>query len=1534
MAIISGMEAAKVDDVKPFEMPIDQMAMGIAKRQERADTAKKAYADAAAATNFEVRDREQDYAEKQKLIDSFNNDIAKIEEDAGGDWSQIDNSQIQSAAVRMTQNKMYGHLVFHKKQADEYEKIAKELEKTHGFVERFGDNAVTSDLFDKDGNIRDATKWSLQAKLDHVSAAHDYYKDVGHNLKEKFDLIHSSDETYNKMTPAQKDQLWYDFWVNKDSSHKDNIYQIDQIKNFLIEDYKQTDAGKQYYQILLRDNKNAGMDDATAKISADKSVFDLVQRIGASKYIIEDKTKGSLQMNNKPQEPGPRSFGPGRNSSGVGDDKDKYEIPMNNSTFVEVTAEGYSNNFSTFADAASAITDDNFNMDAIPDGYVYSQVGNVKAVGQAATLVRHRRGEKKDGIAKNVGGFNYVQFEPLDDTSHANKYGNNPTAANIYNGGNWASMLSLSPEAMKRQVSMGLLSFQNDPSLAVEFSDIEKGVDLMLDQTLAKDKVYQGLSPKEKGFYRNSKKAELIHDLNGTDGDVAAMHTATYHDDLGYSTYSIKDEYKYIQKAIDNELAKISKMPDGEGKTLALKYANLKKERLTNKIKQSEAGLVLLNTPISQAVDLDLSPAEMQIVRNSESQRAYTKSLKIQADNLLMIDKAIMQQCNLSDVAIRQYKDPESITDPSEKALVLKDKESITKARTNALAKTLGMEPTIGYGMTSQLADIVKLANDPTSQNVYRLAAKLAGYDNDHINKYIDDTKRTAGNLHNVTNKVLNDLVSGKISPELLNSVKMPSVEQAEMLWTIGKQQLFGDRGNGAIESRLFYYMLNEAGIDLASIKENSTTLYKQIFDIADMVYKAEQSQFDWDPSKKGLVARPVDRTKLNIELSSNMKAEILKSGARENYKNYIAMTDDSKKAFHQTTGRYNVNIGTKEGAAIHESVRHQTGITLLSLFDQNNQIKDNFLKARLVNYDKDGTYEYVDINGEQMTAMLNTIGQRDDKGKLKDPLAVQQYLTEKAQFMGLRPDFYNDVGQTGDGSYVGHFINADVMLTYDDPKTGKQMLLQVEIPMPNIDIETALSMGMDNSTVEYGQQCAAGMTGSGNVNYKLTAPSSKDTDTPISKNFHVLNFPAKIAGKQYQKGAVIVIHNENPDIPLYDQLATIRDGEFEHFDNFEKSFKWFHSTYEEPMSKGLQMSIGRIDKMEADYAKYKGNPLKMEALMRSYDGDKAWNAYLAAGQDFNKMRAEAVRINRQKMHDKNPAKLESTALKDSKYSVTALDRQGYSDLTLRDANKTVISESEILAMAPQDLSNVYSASEEYKKKTGKSDASFSEVRDILKQNAEGKIDTKIDGEYYMLTKDNYTSVGDKSKSYTSKFRPEVGLYTLYESGAGISASGGVTFGGEKKVVAVAKTGAPAMLNKEASAGFEKFLSFAHADMKLAEPFEISSTTRSINSNLAVYKKDLKSLTNSDHFTGHAIDISVGTVTTGENLWKWCETNGGTSGKLKEMGIYVLRHKTNDGDDHLHIAYVGPNHPKAGIVQNDIDKALGNAKTEKDKPKK
>jgi hypothetical protein len=85
MAIISGMEAAKVDDIKPFELPIDQMAKGIESRQKRADEAKKNYGLGATSLIFDTRDHLEDKEMMNQISNEYTEEIEQELTSRGGD---------------------------------------------------------------------------------------------------------------------------------------------------------------------------------------------------------------------------------------------------------------------------------------------------------------------------------------------------------------------------------------------------------------------------------------------------------------------------------------------------------------------------------------------------------------------------------------------------------------------------------------------------------------------------------------------------------------------------------------------------------------------------------------------------------------------------------------------------------------------------------------------------------------------------------------------------------------------------------------------------------------------------------------------------------------------------------------------------------------------------------------------------------------------------------------------------------------------------------------------------------------------------------------------------------------------------------------------------------------------------------------------------------------------------------------------------------------------------------------------------------
>lgn len=183
MAIISGMEAAKVDDIKPFELPIDNMSKGIEARQKRADESKKNFGLGSTSLIFDVRDTPED----KELLNTLGNEYAtEIEQELinrGGDWSNMDNSTIQALAMNKLKDPRAIHLRKAKEQADAFAKEKQEREK-EGFPLIFGIDATTQSLYDKDGRETNFYDWSVQKQLDYHEKIDDIFNNTAKNSKE------------------------------------------------------------------------------------------------------------------------------------------------------------------------------------------------------------------------------------------------------------------------------------------------------------------------------------------------------------------------------------------------------------------------------------------------------------------------------------------------------------------------------------------------------------------------------------------------------------------------------------------------------------------------------------------------------------------------------------------------------------------------------------------------------------------------------------------------------------------------------------------------------------------------------------------------------------------------------------------------------------------------------------------------------------------------------------------------------------------------------------------------------------------------------------------------------------------------------------------------------------------------------------------------------------------------------------------------------------------------------------------------------
>lgn len=1501
MAIISGMEAAKVDDVKPFELPVDALAEGVKVRQGRFDVAKDNHAKGAAALMFDVRDREEDYAERQKVIDEYNARINELSDSVGGDWSLLDNSQIQAEAIKSAQDKRVGHLKMAKKQADDYEKIAKELEKEHGFVERFGEDANTQALYNKDGSLRDLEQWSLQSKLDHVKAANDYYVNTGKNLREKFELIHSSSKEYAALTPQQKEELWYDFWVNKHSSNMDNHAQIDEIKNFLIEDYRQTDAGKQYWNILKRDALAAGKDDLAATKIANDATYELVQRIGASKYTQEYKVNGQLQMNNKPQAGGGGSNPGGNNNNTVTGAKEKFD-PVR-STSVQssnVTVEGYQHSASTLYEDSKAIKDTKYNIDALDANFTYGSIKNVNMLAESSVLVPHRTGDK--GVAKNVPGPVYGILDgSLDDLSKG-RSGDNPSAARMLDD----KYVPTDSPNFDKSIDANIAAFKENTNangnLSFSFSDMKKAIANIARKQLEGDKIFQKATPGEKQAMIKVREEALLANFNGVDGDVVPTFNAKYDDDKGYPIYSVRDEYAEIEKVINEEIKEYKSLlqspnlkPGDDAKiNKMIEYAEVRKEALNRKMEKVKETLPLLNTPLHKAVEdpeMVNDPRKMKVIRDMEGIRGHSKSLSIIADQKLFLDKSLAKQCNLDEEKLEKYRNPELIKDRVEKAGIKEDIKKVQKARLNSAARAARAGTVIA--------------------EVEQLSTTIAHFDKHYENNNQNLTQRDLSikqsltvlkNIPEVITQFQEDKVNGNLNFDQINAIGNNTFGNYNVVQT---------------------YLLSKAGFTKETfeqfMKDNTPLVPRMqaLLDEGGKVYENihEESKsphiIPTSPGAKTVRMNPKwDARKTKEEYSKNYASEILGSGASPEYAAYVVKSNEAKKSYEASATNYIiVDDGTAASKALISEVENAARQTFSSAVVAN--VVNPSIRVKRKQYNEEsGVMEDVYLSSDEVDEIIASYNKTGDPSK-----SFSEIVMKEAEFKGLRADYYNDVTIGQDG-YTGHFINADFLLKHTT-STGT-VDLEFEIAMPNISVEAAVAMGFNNYTIEYGQQVAAGLTASDNTGFKLVSPPTKYTNNPFERQYHLIAFDMVIGGVPHKKGTVIELKNYNPDEPLYKQLSNVKTGDYNIHPTIEAATKSFHNTYVKPATANLKYAMEDIERLKNSYSKYTGNPLKMEALMRLYEREGTWEAYEASGRSFDRMQSVAVQKSNDAAYNADKKDVAGAKYDGSGRKLTSKGTPGAPvDLIGTDGN--TISWKECKEMPAAELKFFYEQAANVQEMRGKK-GKLNGPMEIIRKNLSGEIDTRgEDGQIYFLPKENYVKVGEK-KAVKSVNRGE-GFYSLFEADGPaivLPSTGNII---PKVPVVIAKESAPNILNKEAAEGFQNFFVYAHSQIAAKEPFEVSSTTRSFNANLHAYKNNIDGLTNSDHFRGTALDISTTGVkkadgySTGIELYKWCEKNGGDKGKLKEMGIYVLKHAVVGGEDHLHIEYVGKDDPKAGLVE-------------------
>ena len=295
MAIIQGMRPAEMGDVKPFELPIDDMAKGVMAVQGRADEVKNTIALGDSALKIETRPIQEDMDLSNQVSSEYKSEWEKMLVDAGGDYSKIDNSQIQSLATKYASDDRVRYLTSAKKNYDAMLDIQKKIQVDGGQALMFGPvDPNKMSLKDETGAWRNFSDWDLEKHLQYLSKAQSVFGTLGYKLKDTI-----------QWTPQKGDfgTYWFKYW----DEHKDNMGELQPLIDEGANMFKMEAEGVQFMKKKRQDllKINPQMTEAEILKETDEQIKDMIFAIGRSKQIVEDKTDSSMQhIQNPPKDTG------------------------------------------------------------------------------------------------------------------------------------------------------------------------------------------------------------------------------------------------------------------------------------------------------------------------------------------------------------------------------------------------------------------------------------------------------------------------------------------------------------------------------------------------------------------------------------------------------------------------------------------------------------------------------------------------------------------------------------------------------------------------------------------------------------------------------------------------------------------------------------------------------------------------------------------------------------------------------------------------------------------------------------------------------------------------------------------------------------------------------------------------------------------------------------------------------------------------------------------------------------------------------
>lgn len=1578
MAIIKGFKALEVGEADWLQTDISDVKEALKNQQDRYDAASLELAEMAEKMNFDVRDNEEDYAEREKIAAEYYRRIREAEENFGGDLSRLNKGFYKEQASEVLRDPMVRHLMETKKEADEVAKLKREIEKEHGEAIMFGNDARYDSLLDAQGRFRNFKDVSIQKHLDHIPVINEMADNLGETISEQLRIINADDDDFKALDPGRRKLLSDEILLEINTHYSDNTYQIRTIIDNLADSFRNTPAGSQLYNRMLREEMALTNDpDVAAKIAFERLNFAMRNQIEAR---IKQKYAEKASLHKLPyyQNKG-GSVSDNNNHKRKQEEKPKPEVlPTPVITQNEFSQTAYNSNSSMIYDLNSirGIKSDK-GMVLETGKSVISQQTSIYSTSGVLNAPVHASKDLRDNNTKNKipnkaistpNGFVEAAHENLVGNRGGNTNGYNPALAQINR------LKGSGTTQLERIVSYSV--FDNDINSEDEYRNLKSnGTELGsyignyedLD-TLATLKAIQNLKNNHPTLVgvtydqvRNLtgtlktivdiEKNKVLQELVGGDGDLFTTLKASVGDDFSLKI-AVSEELYMMKEALDinrkyalsqtkneSQIAAINASYDRSRKNLdykiafgegVKKLAFLEGDELMEEIKKfsNESGI---DADLMESYILNLKP----IINNHHSMVQKYETLKGTIDVILS-----GQDLEESEKeAILDPMNPKNFNQPATK--------EINRIRGNILRKKITSN-TKDNGRSLPRYTEREYSSNPMLDNLIINAMSMAAED------VINGKFKDIGPSENTTAKdTLNYNIAYHIANTVMASIKDYATPEE-------------------------YEEVRRKFLDHTGAAKYSSSL--TTFSIVDELYDVIDGRQVFSPRKAEII-----RTQVYSEINNEIgQSKVLNNTT----KGYAMLSNAAQTATRRHMNTYSLLKGATDNDDMYETYKGAVMASATAAIqsmafptDDPSYNIDNM--PRLAIHDNKGrkidnignlAYEMLTFDHPIAKQIMNAMSESERKDYNTIDKALIYLISKDTNLRGITVDFDTQIYRNENGTFSGKpfTVNFNVPIMTND---GTASSVLIQIPLADMSLELLMAAGVPSHLIYYAGQVSADYTENKKAGFTLEAPYAKKLgDTSTKRQFIRIPVDTKIGNVQIAAGSIIMIDaplgNEYDSVFDYikkNQMNKDKPGGFYVFKDESQAIYKYHSMYGgNPKDDVLKRQADlkkRLGEIESQYPKGIGGAVNPTAyqMIKNELGTSIADDYMYFGGVEGWSAAMSVRVKE---------KLKKDGVIGPKYVIANENLEG-SDLTF-----TITSSSE--QNKNNDGTDYQSSAKggteqlSFKKASG---SSYTPKReDVLGLGSRGILQlytTSRRKQGFSKTNDPiiaiYEKVVESGKSLenndelkilgyqmTNIAKPgEEPIYDIYRSGVPIDYNRDSEYfmtsdAANKQVLKLNKGVVPAAtpeLRNIANLFFDDFITRDEKngyDKDRYGDIIVTSMGRGVGHNIAVYANDFGRLTQSDHMDGNAMDISINESTaSGKKLKSWIiqnQYNEKLLEFLKANDIYLLLHAIEGQAYHLHFQYKkgggkleikANQHALKEKMENDKNNKNNNKKTKK-----